>query len=288
MEVLRVTKSREVGSPYAGLAGARRATQIAVLVFFLLLPVVYGAGWLDVHGSLYAMDFWGFLVIDPVIAIQKWILGENSLELILGAAIPVFLALFLGPVFCGWMCPFGLIAELGSRLRFGGAAPAGRVRPPWRGRFAVLVGIFIAATLIHHPLATRFSMPGSLTLAMSAGLASGILLLEVWIVAGVLVLDFLFPRFWCNRVCMQGALLSLLRTPRMLSVHYDEGSCREDQCSKECFSSCPIGIDPRSLSGFAGCTNCGVCLSSCAKAGAGALSFRFRASRIGSLSENST
>lgn len=262
-------------SPYARLATIRRWLQIGVLVFFFVLPVAYARRLTDLHGSLYAMDFWGLLVMDPVIAVQKTILGEGSWKFLLGIAIPVVLAFTLGPVFCGWMCPFGLLSGMGARLRPGRSrAPGEKIAPPWRGRYAILVGVFIAGTAIHYPLATRLSMPGALTLSMSAAVASEILIFELWIVAGVLLLDFLIPRFWCNHFCMQGALLSLLRLPGTLRVHYDERGCRREDCGGNCYAVCPIGIDPRSLGRVSGCTNCGVCLTACARNG-GALAFTF-------------
>jgi ferredoxin-type protein NapH len=259
---------------YRHVSAIRRATQFAVVLFFLLLPFLFGRGLLDIHGSLYAMDLWGFLVVDPVFAIQKWILGENSVMLVLGAAVPLLIALVLGPVFCGWMCPFGLLTELGARLRLRGSRPGSRVRPPWKGRFLILVGVFVVGTVVHYPLATRLSMPGSLTLASDAVLTSGMVLLELWIVVGVLLLDLLFPRFWCNRICMQGALLALVRTPKTLRIHLDDSRCLQDDCAGECHASCPIGVDPRTVGHPTGCTNCGVCLSACARQG-GSLSFRF-------------
>jgi len=155
-----------------------------------------------------------------------------------------------------------------------GSRPGDKIRPPGWSRYTVLAGVFVAATAFAYPLATRVSMPGSLTLATTAAVASGIVLLELWVVVLVLLLDLVLPRFWCNHICMQGGLLALLRIPWTLRVRYEQTRCRQDECSDECFGSCPIGIDPRSVGWFSGCTNCGECLSACARHG-GALTWRF-------------
>ncbi|MEP0773779.1 MAG: 4Fe-4S binding protein, partial [Acidobacteriota bacterium] len=134
----------------------RRLTQAGVALFYLALPWVNAAGFREVAGTLASLKVGPVDLTEPVAALAAALAGLTvSWELVLGVAPVAALALLAGPVFCSWVCPWGLISEGVDRLRQ-------RLGPrPWRGspwvgvrrlRWAALAGVLLAGALLAAPL----------------------------------------------------------------------------------------------------------------------------------------
>ncbi|MFV1965238.1 MAG: 4Fe-4S binding protein [Pirellulaceae bacterium] len=119
--------------------------------------------------------------------------------------VPLLVVLF-GNVYCGYVCPFGALQELLGDLPFARWAsdPDKRV---WRyGRMVkylllLLVALLFAVTrdfavLSADPLISLFGAMRGWPVVSLAGI--------------VLILSFVFRRFWCRNLCPAGAFLSLL------------------------------------------------------------------------------
>jgi ferredoxin-type protein NapH len=158
-------------------------------------------------------------------------------------------ALFVGPLFCGWMCPAGGLTEYLSRLvpsRFQ-IDLAGRVNPtPVRYGFTVgmMVASFVGANVccsfcnFAHTQNIISAVFGD-TLGISYWASFTIVSFVLWFV--VLGLFTRGGRGWCNLLCPAGALMgffhSLGRWLRLgRSMQIDQDLCR--QC-KTCVSVCP-------------------------------------------------
>ncbi|MEO2002503.1 MAG: 4Fe-4S binding protein, partial [Candidatus Poribacteria bacterium] len=132
---------------------ARRATQILVLAFLVLVPMVnyYGVkvqqqdyrgiersamlstvarvfGEMDrneaadlshkVKGSVWTADVFGHKISDPLAAIESTTTSARlHWPLIVSIALPALVALIFGRVYCGWMCPMNLVFEINDKLR---------------------------------------------------------------------------------------------------------------------------------------------------------------------------
>jgi ferredoxin-type protein NapH len=168
----------------------------------------------------------------------------------LGAVVVLpLLALFAGPLFCGWMCPAGGLTEYLSRL----VPPrlqidlAGRVNPtPVRYGFTVgMIGAsFVGANVCcsfcnfaHTQNIISAAFGDSLGISYWASFT--IISFVLWFV--VLGLFTRGGRGWCNLLCPAGALMGLfhslgrwLRLGRSMQI--DQDLCR--QC-RTCVSSCP-------------------------------------------------
>lgn len=246
----------------------RRLTQAGVALFYLALPWVNAAGFREVAGTLASLKVGPVDLTEPAAALAAALAGLTaSWELVLGVAPVAALALVAGPVFCSWVCPWGLISEGVDRLRQQ-LWPRPWTDSPWvrvrRLRWVVVAGVLLAGMLLAVPLAAVISAPRLITalplevvwLRLLSPVTGGLL-------AALLLLELVGPRrLWCRALCPVGALANVLRTRRTLRVGWDATRCA---CARHpsCFLRCPWGVDPRQAGRYDGCSNCMVCVEGC-------------------------
>jgi len=182
---------------------------------------------------------------------QPWMyptMIEQPLHLVPILVLPA-MALFLGPLFCGWMCPPGMFTEFLGRL-----VPdrlkvdlSGRLDPA-PIRYGVLAGMMIVPFAGGHVCCAfcNFTMMQNLVSAAFGdfhGLAYWwsftIITFTLWLF--VLGLFTKGGRGWCNFLCPAGALMGLAhaigaRLGIGRSVRIDPDKC--ESCNA-CVSACP-------------------------------------------------
>lgn len=206
-------------------------------------------------------------LVEPAAALTAALAGGPGAPfgtLLLGAAPLALLALVLGPVFCAWVCPFGLVSEMLDALRRG--------RRPWRAdehvrvravRAAFLAAVLALSALLALPLGAILQGPRAVTVAALEGLYLGAVSpFAAAVLGALLLLDLLLPRrLFCRALCPAGAVANYLRTPRTLRIAVDRARCR---ClAPPCHAACAWGVDPRSAARFDGCTSCLACVDAC-------------------------
>jgi len=93
----------------------RRAVQATVAALYLALPFL---GWERVTGTMVALRAGPLELAEPAAALSALLAGgAGALALAVGVLPVVLLAAILGPVYCSWACPFGLLSEGIDRLR---------------------------------------------------------------------------------------------------------------------------------------------------------------------------
>ncbi|OFX25085.1 MAG: hypothetical protein A2V77_05770 [Anaeromyxobacter sp. RBG_16_69_14] len=255
----------------------RRATQIAILLFYVALPF---AGATSVTGTLVALKLGPVDLLEPAAALSAAFAARTvGWWLLLGVAPVALLAAALGPVYCSWLCSFGLLSETLDRLR-----PRRSRRwsgQPWVGvrrvRLSALAAFFALSLGLGLPLAALLAPPRLATaLPIEALASSGLPIVTVSLLAAVLAIELLGPRrLVCRALCPVGALANLLRTPFSLRPRFDEQRCGCPDIAP-CLQDCPWGIDPREMRLHDGCTTCLACVDRCPS---GALSTSRRPSR---------
>ncbi len=186
-----------------------------------------------------------------VIVLFLWILGVIDESPLLLAAVAI-ISFFLGPVFCGWLCPIGflqdLVGKLGRTLQkaFKRSIPD---LPAWTKtiRYIVLaaVTLFMALGLGH----------------WGEGGSHGLLFMKIGFII-IAAAGVLWPRFFCRTLCPIGAGLGLFNLIKIFPVKRQEKLCR--RCGF-CDSCCPMGVplsakpNNRNLA----CISCYRCLSVC-------------------------
>jgi ferredoxin-type protein NapH len=258
----------------------RRAIQAAVALLFLAVPVLNSMGHGGVAGTLIALKVGSIDLLEPASSLSAALAARSAgTWLLVGAAPLVLLAATLGPVFCSWVCPWGLVSEGLDRLRARPWSPRSweRARLPR----AIALGLLLALSLLlGTPLAAWVAGPRlatalpleAIALRVVSPVTGGLLL-------ALLALELLGPRrIWCRALCPAGGLAAYLRTPRTLKVISDPERCH---CSSapHCHARCPWGIDPRLMGRLDGCTGCMACVDACP---GGALSVGFALSETSS------
>ncbi|HTP26562.1 MAG TPA: 4Fe-4S binding protein [Anaeromyxobacteraceae bacterium] len=242
----------------------RRAVQASLALLFLALPAWNAAGHRAMAGTLIALRIGPVDLVEPAAALSAALAARGGTIRLLVRAMPLaLLALALGPVFCSWMCPWGLVSEGLDRLRHrGGPARSGRRDRPLRAialgtclALSLLLGTPVAPLLAGPRLLT--SLPLEMVALRSVPAVTGLLLLAL------LALEILGPRrIFCRALCPAGALAAYLRTPRTLTVITDTDRCRCPDPAP-CVASCSWGIDPRRVSRLDGCSGCLACIDVC-------------------------
>ncbi|MEK7865869.1 MAG: 4Fe-4S binding protein [Planctomycetota bacterium] len=231
----------------------------------------YGSPW---SGRYFGVDF-----TDLLAGLESLTAARNAaMVLFVGLLIPLVGTVLLGRVFCSWICPMGLLFELGQKLRrvlgFLEVHP-GNVRL-WHGNKYVLlvVGLVLGAIggipLLHYiyppAILGRESHTFVMTLfdraeAGSFGFALvGLSGAAVFLVALMLFEVAIAPRAWCASLCPGGAVYALLGRFRAVRVRRRADACT--LCAK-CDIACPMALHPMTDRTGMECDNCGICRDVC-------------------------
>lgn len=206
------------------------------------------------HGSIrYIIQCLGILLV--VIGFFSNYPIANSI--LLGTII------MIGPVFCGWICPFGtlqdILSNIGDKLGIKKyVMPTIVKRILFFSRYILLlVTILISTDLIFNIMSldpranfTTFLEGKSLTLI-------GWIVIFIFLVSSVF-----FERPFCNYLCIEGAKFGLLSIIRPFTIIRNKENCIG--CNK-CNLVCPMNIDVASHGQVRSpqCINCIKCVDAC-------------------------
>lgn len=217
------------------------------------------------RGSVWSIDMLGVRITDPLAGLGTLLAGTAfPVSLLVAMALPVIGTVLLGRVFCGWLCPMGLVFELNDKLR--GLLIRLGMRPHnsrWRRRtkyvlLVLLLGLSLLAGVQLYPL---LYPPAILSrevfyVIFDATLSSGAVIL-----LGIMIFELLASqRWWCRYICPGGALYALLGRFRLLRLRRDLEVC--DDCAK-CDAVCAFGLHPMRDDTGIECDNCGACRAAC-------------------------
>ncbi|GAB4384820.1 MAG: quinol dehydrogenase ferredoxin subunit NapH [Phycisphaerales bacterium] len=237
------------------------------------------------HGSTSGTTTLGFIPLtDPLAGLELLIATRSwHATALIGAIFLVGFAAVVGPVFCAWVCPLGLLLDLNSALRrlvrrrLLGARRTEPVsdHPPGWFKFALLGFLAGFVAVMRFPLFQILSPINLFARALIFGSTFGLTL-----VAAIAVLEWGWPRMWCRSLCPLGALYGLVGRCGLLRVQIDPAKAGKTPC-RRCSAQCPMGVPvmdeftmkKRRSVIHHNCTRCGECTQVCPR---GVLKLSFR------------
>jgi len=250
---------------------ARKAANIRLIVqifFFALVALIAVNHTLEEAGkaipilssaSLHAIcPFGGVVSIYQFIAAGTYVHKIHSAAFVL-MWIVFALTVFLGPVFCSWICPLGSIQEwfgkLGKKIfkrRFNRMIPYKVDRILRYLRYVMLGWVVymtaVTGTLVFSDIDPYFALFNFWRSEVAIG---GVIILAV-----VLVLSLIVERPFCKYACPYGAVLGVFNLFRIFKIRRRRSTCID---CKACDRSCPMNI-PVSTSGAVRDHQCISCL----------------------------
>lgn len=247
----------------------RLAVQISAFAFVAFLAI---SKWLNGLGivipflpkiSLHTIcPFGGVVTVYEFLTTGAFLPKLHSAAFIL-MALGLVVALFFGPLFCGYVCPLGSyqewIGKLGRKLfpkKYGRLIPASLDRVLRYLRYVVLTLVVIqtavAGKLVFQAVDPYYALFHFFT-GEVAFTAFGVLI-------AITVLSLFVERPWCKYFCPYGALLGLFNLIRIFPIRRNALTCV--QC-KKCDSACPmrIAVSQKSVVRDPQCISCHRCTS---------------------------
>lgn len=209
-------------------------------LFFVAAPML---GWM--YGTNCALTLGGFTMISPLELILL-VLGTKSLFLtwMISGSIVVFIIVIYGRLFCGWICPTGMLLEYSHAIteaRRKERTPLPSRKPE---RYAVLLAVLAASLLFEFAAPYLFSPPGAVYRTLVSFIWHGVLGADVVVLFSILVLDLLARRYgrtWCSALCPLGTVISSLSFLNLLRPKVDREACIGSKCLN-CWRVCPMRI----------------------------------------------
>ncbi len=229
-----------------------RLRNLVQLGFFLLVSMIAGNKFLVENGggssflssaSLHSIcPFGGVVSIYNLLTVGDYIQKIHSSALVLMGLV-FLLAVLLGPVFCGWICPLGTfqewIGKIGKRIfkkRYNLFVP--KRLDGFMRYFRILVLVWVIYIIAKTGLLVFSNVDPYYALF---NFWTGEVAIQALVIISLTAIGSLFvERPWCKYLCPYGALLGFTNKFRIFNLYRDKNTCIScDICSK----SCPMNID---------------------------------------------
>ena len=248
------------------------------LSFFIDLQVL--------EGTLSGSRFLGFHMIDPFTTLEMFLATYHlHINIIIGVStIVVFYLLVGGKSYCSWVCPYGILSEIGEKWHntlvnkkiIKSRKFDQRIRYIFWAIFLTLS--FTSGYLVFE----TFNVVG----IMSRFIAYGWSIALVWVLVVLAFEVFFSRRAWCTYICPIGTTYGMIGKVSALRIEWNDSCDSCMVCHDVCFVPQVLeitkakykkqidekGITNQYLTG-ADCTLCGRCVDVCHE---DALKFDFR------------
>jgi len=259
---------------------------ILVIAIHLLFFLSFFIDIQTLEGTLNGSRFLGFHLIDPFTTMQVYLSTfEMPINIVIGTVtIILFYMLVGGRSYCAWVCPYGLLSEIGEKWH--DALVAKKIiksrKFDHRIRYIFWTIFLVLAFTSGYLVFETFNVVGILSRMVAYGWS----LAFIWVVV-VLALEVFFSRrAWCTYICPIGTTYGMIGKASALRVEWNDNCDHCMVCHDVCFENQVLeivkakydkqreekGITSEYITG-ADCTLCGRCIDVCHT---DALKFDFR------------
>ncbi len=175
----------------------------------------------------------------------------------------VLLSFLAGNYFCGWICPFGTVQEIFSRI---GKKIFNRQYKMPRSiqkylQFSRYILYFSLSVSVVKDIFSYFDGYKSF-FKLVGDLPNIYLSIPVFITLSFLVISMVFERPFCNYFCPEAYKFSIRSITRLMTITRNEKTCVE---CKKCDTACPMNIPVSKSNNVRNlqCINCFKCLETC-------------------------
>ena len=215
-----------------------RLRWVALAATFLYL------GWFD-GGFLSVSHITAVISVGPAVFLE-------DIPLLLFVVFTVVTTLLVGRVFCGFLCPFGVLQDLLEKVvprKFKRELPRALHERLYLVKYACLAAILLPALAGSRASIFSFFEPFGTVFFLSSSIV-------LWAIAGgILIASAIVPRFYCRYACPLGAALAVASTVSPFRIRRVE-HC--DHC-KVCEQACPTGAIEGPRIDFRECVRCNIC-----------------------------
>ena len=259
---------------------------IVVISIHLLFFLSFHIDIQTLEGTLNGSRFLGFHLIDPFTTIEMFLATYHMpINMVIGTITILLFYLFIGGrTYCSWVCPYGIISEIGEKLHNTLVSKKiikerkfdNRVRHIFWFIFLILAfssGYLVFETINVVGILSRF-------------IAYGWSLALCWVIAVFLIEVFFSRRAWCTYICPIGTTYGYIGKISALRIQWNDNCDHCMVCHDVCFENQVLdltkakydaqrkekGVKTQYVTG-ADCTLCGRCIDVCHS---DALKFDFR------------
>ncbi len=248
------------------------------LSFFIDLQVL--------EGTLNGSRFLGFHMIDPFTALEMFLATHHlHINIIIGVStITIFYLLVGGRSYCSWVCPYGILSEIGEKWHNTLVDKKIIKSRKFDHRIRYIFWIIFLTTSFTsgYLVFETFNVVG----IMSRFIAYGWSLALIWVLIVLAFEVFFSRRAWCTYICPIGTTYGMIGKVSALRIEWNDNCDSCMVCHDVCFEPQVLeitkakykkqidekGITNQYITG-ADCTLCGRCVDVCHE---DALKFDFR------------
>ncbi len=259
---------------------------ILVIAIHLLFFLSFAIDIQTLEGTLNGSRFLGFHMIDPFVTLEM-LMAEHHLHIniIIGVStIVIFYLLIGGRTYCAWVCPYGILSEIGEKWHdtLVDKKIIKERKFDHRIRYIFWIIFLVLSATSGYLVFETFNIVGIMSRAITYGWS----LVLIWVFIVLAFEIFFSRRAWCTYICPIGTTYGMIGKISALRVEWNDNCDHCMVCHDVCFENQVLevtkakydkqreeeGITREYITG-ADCTLCGRCIDVCHE---DALNFDFR------------
>ncbi len=249
---------------------------ILVFTIHLLFFLSFHVDIQMLEGTLNGSRFLGFHLIDVFSTLELFLTQHHlHINIIIGVTtIIIFYLLVGGRSYCAWVCPYGILSEIGEKWH--NTLVAKKIiknrKFDHRVKYIFWAGFLAMSAFSGYLVFETFSVVG----IMSRFIAYGWSLALVWVLVVFAIEVFFSRRAWCSYICPIGTTYGMIGKISALRIEWNDNCDSCMVCHDVCFEPQVLeitkakykkqitekGIKSAYITG-ADCTLCGRCVDVC-------------------------